>query len=46
MWYSQQQIIHIYQQGYLQYPQLPSKNAIYLHAVKDDDIKPKTPRKR
>ncbi|CAH1760241.1 13463_t:CDS:2 [Entrophospora sp. SA101] len=32
--------------GYLQYPQLPSKNAVYLHAVKDDDIKPKIPRKR
>jgi len=32
--------------GYIQYPQSSSKNAVYLHAVKDDDIKPKTPRKR
>ncbi|CAH1759327.1 4176_t:CDS:2 [Entrophospora sp. SA101] len=32
--------------GYLQYPQLPSKNAIYLHAVKEEDVKPKQSKKR
>nr|CAG8526867.1 13248_t:CDS:10 [Entrophospora candida] len=27
--------------GYLQYPQLPTKNAIFLRAISDDDVKPK-----